>query len=86
MDEFVALDFDGEERWFRPDNRTLALEMRILGEVNPNIEARIGGNRFIGTEQNSRLADIHDLRLQPLGHRTFAEVKWNCQREPLRTI
>ena len=84
--ETLVIDLDGEERWFCPDNRTLALQGSVRGEVDTYVQDRVGGNRFICVEQDSRPADIHGLRLNPVRHSALAEVKWNRQRESLRAI
>ena len=72
----MPLDVNSDERFFCPDNRTLALQRRMRWKVDADVQDGGCGHRLFGAEQNPRPADIHDLRVNPVRHAAFAEAKW----------
>jgi hypothetical protein len=74
-----------DERFFCPDNRTLALQRRLCWKVDADVQDGGCGHGFFRAEQNTRPADIHGPGVNPVRHAAFAEAKWQGYLESLST-
>ena len=86
MNEIVTLDVDSDERFFCPDNRTLAFQRRMRWKVDADVQDGVCRHGFFRAEQYPSPAHIHGLRVNPVRQAALAEAKWYAYLEALSSI